>query len=149
MLDDARWGDARDDGRDRHAGPPRERDDRDRDPGPRDAFARALHLPRGRDRELVHDARGRTCRLRGSETRTLAAVGAFRVVPARHLLDHSGRPADPRHGDLRHLREQDLVETIGLPGRRDVAVVLTERGRDLMRPTATRTGRLPSSSTPV
>jgi hypothetical protein len=28
---------------------------RDRDPDVRDAFTRHVHLPRGRDRELVHD----------------------------------------------------------------------------------------------
>ena len=58
--------------------------------------------------------------------------GAFRVVPARELRDHCGREADPRNGDLRHLREQRLIETVRLPGRRDMAVVLTDRGRDLL-----------------
>lgn len=33
----------------------------------------------------------------------------FRVVPEHELRDHDGRPADPRKGDLRHLREQGLV----------------------------------------
>ena len=38
-----------------------DRDSRDRDMGqdPRDVFMRDLDLPRGRDREIVHDARGR------------------------------------------------------------------------------------------
>ena len=119
---------------------PRDRDDerwpeRDRDPrhrDPRDAFIQQLHLPRGREREIVHDPREREYTLRGSETRTLSTVGAFRVVPASDLRDHSGREADPRQGDLRHLREQGLIETVRLDGRRDVAVVLTERGRDLL-----------------
>jgi len=119
---------------------PRDRDDerwpeRDRDPrdlDPRDVFMQNLDLPRGRDREIVYDAREREYTLRGSETRTLSTVGAFRVVPARDLRDHSGRPADPRDGDLRHLRQQGLIDTVRLDGRRDVAVVLTDRGRDLL-----------------
>lgn len=107
----------------------RGRDDRERGPDPRDVFARHLDLPQGRDREVVHDPRGRKYTLRGSEARTLATVGAFRVVPAGDLRD---RPADPREGDLRHLREQGLVQTVRLPGRRDVLVVLTDLGRDLL-----------------
>jgi hypothetical protein len=120
--------DPRDDAR----GPERDRDSRDRDFDPREPFARDLNLPSGREREIVHDSRERECTLRGSETRTLSTVGAFRVVPARDLRDHSGRPADPRAGDLRHLREQGLIKTVRLHGQRDVAVVLTDRGRDLL-----------------
>ena len=56
---------------------------------------RDLNLPRGLEREIVRD-RGREYTLRGSETRTLSTVGAFRVVPARDLRDHSDGPADPR-----------------------------------------------------
>lgn len=115
--DDERW-------------PERDRESRDLDP--RDVFIRDLNLPRGREREIVHDPREREYTLRGSETRTLSTVGAFRVVPARDLRDHSGRAADPRHGDLRHLREQGLISTARLDGRRDVAVVLTDRGRDVL-----------------
>ena len=108
--DDERWPE-----RDRD---PRRHDPRDRDP--RDVFMRDLDLPRGREREIVHDPRERGYTLRGSETRTLSTVGAFRVVPARDLRDHSGREADPRSGDLRHLREQGLVEhrSAGRPARR-------------------------------
>jgi len=59
--------------------------DRGRDPrgqDPRDVFTRHVDLPRGRDREIVHDTREREYTLRGSESRTLAIVGSFRVVPA-------------------------------------------------------------------
>jgi len=70
--------------------------------------------------------------LRGSETRTLATVGAFRVVASRDLRDHDGSPADSRSGDLRHLREQGLVETARVPGYRDHAVTLTKAGRSLL-----------------
>jgi hypothetical protein len=112
----------------------RDRDSRDRAEGldPRDVFMRDLDLPRGPDREIVHDARDREYTLRGSETRTLSIVGAFRVVSARDLRDHNDRPADPRSGDLRHLREQGLIRTARVDGHRDVAVVLTKDGRDLL-----------------
>lgn len=81
--------------------------------------------PFTRDADLaVAAARDREYTLRGSESRTLATVGAFRVVPARDLRDHADGPADPRDGDLRHLREQGLVETVRIPGYREQAVVL-------------------------
>jgi hypothetical protein len=128
--DDQSDGDPRD--RDFERWPDRDRDARDREVEPRDVFMQGLDRPRGRDRELVHDARGREYTLRESETRTLSTVGAFRVVPARDLRDHFDRPADPRDGDLRHLREKGLIDTVRLDGRRDVAVVLTDRGRDLL-----------------
>jgi hypothetical protein len=112
----------------------RDRDSRDRDDGldARDVFMRDVDLPRGPERELVHDARDREYTLRGSETRTLSTVGAFRVVSVRDLRDHSDRPADPRSGDLRHLREQGLIRTERLDGHRDHVVVLTDRGRGLL-----------------
>jgi hypothetical protein len=94
-------------------------------------FLRDLDLPRSHRRERVHD-RDREYTLRESESRTLSTVGAFRVVSSRDLSDHHGRHADPRSGDLRHLREQGLVRTIPMDGRKDVAVVLTERGRSLL-----------------
>jgi DNA-binding MarR family transcriptional regulator len=109
----------------------RDRDDRDRDREVPDAFTRHVHLPRGPERELVHD-RDREYTLRGSESRTLATVGAFRVVSSRDLRDHDGSPADPRSGDLRHLREQGLIETRRVPGYRDHAVSLTKDGRSLL-----------------
>jgi hypothetical protein len=81
---------------------------------------------------VVHDARDREYTLRGSESRSLATVGAFRVVPARDLRDRDGRPGNPRDGELRHLREQGLVETVRIPGYREQAVVLTDRGRGVL-----------------
>ena len=105
--------------------------DRERGHDPRDVFTRDLDLPRGREREIVRD-RDREYTLRGSESRTLATVGAFRVVSARDLRDHNEHPADPSSGDLRHLREQGLVRTERLDGHRDHVVVLTDRGRDLL-----------------
>jgi hypothetical protein len=116
--DDARW-------------PERDRDAPERNFDPREPFTRHLQLPRGMDREIVRD-RDREYTLRGSETRTLATVGAFRVVSSRDLRDQHDRPLDPRSGDLRHLREQGLVETARVPGSREHAVALTKAGRGLL-----------------
>jgi DNA-binding PadR family transcriptional regulator len=116
--DDARW-------------PDRERDAPGRTVDPREPFTRSLNLPRGLQREIVRD-RDRQYTLRGSETRTLATVGAFRVVSSRDLRDHHGRAADPRSGDLRHLREQGLIMTVRVPGSREHAVALTKEGRRLL-----------------
>jgi hypothetical protein len=121
-------------GRDRNHDPrwaDRDYDARERDREVRDSFTRHVHLPRDRVRELVHN-RDREYTLRGSEARTLATVGAFRVVSSRDLRDHDGRPADPRSGDLRHLREQGLIDIQRVPGYRDHAVTLTKAGRSLL-----------------
>jgi hypothetical protein len=133
------------DGRERdddRRGLDRDREQRDRAGGvdPRDAFMRHVDLPRDREREIVRD-RNRAYKLRGAESRTLSTVGALRVVSARDLRDHDGRRADPRSGDLRHLREQYLVRTERLPGHRDHVVVLTERGRDLLKARRVDRGR--------
>lgn len=127
MFDDARWGDD-----------PRDRDDGSRDlsrggragSDPRDVFMERVDLPRGLDREHVH-SHDHDYTLRGSETRTLTTVGAFRVVPANDLRDKFDQSLDPRHGELWHLRESGLVQTVPLD--RDTAVVtLTKEGRDLL-----------------
>lgn len=97
----------------------------------RDVFTRDLELPRGSARERVW-ARDSHVTLRGSEARTLATVGAFRVVPAGDLRDGQDRPLDPNRGDLRDLKEQGLVETIPTIGEDRALVVLTERGRDVL-----------------
>ena len=104
-----------------------------RRPDPRDVVAQDLDLPRGRSRERVK-VHTQTYTLRGSEVRTLATVGAFRVVPAEDLRVGSEPRPDARTGDLYHLREAGLVRTIPyLVGRhRTTLVVLTERGRDLL-----------------
>ena len=135
MFDDARWGDDprdRDDGaRDlsrgsRGGSDPRERERLD----PRDVFMADVDLPRGLDREHVH-SHDHDYTLRGSETRTLSTVGAFRVVPANDLRDKFDQSLDPRHGELWHLRDSGLVHTVRLD--RDTSVVtLTKEGRDLL-----------------
>jgi hypothetical protein len=135
MFDDARWGDDprdRDDGaRDlsrgsRGGSDPRERERLD----PRDVFMADVDLPRGLDREHVH-SHDHDYTLRGSETRTLTTVGAFRVVPANDLRDKFDQSLDPRHGELWHLRDSGLVETVRLD-RDTTAVTLTKEGRDLL-----------------
>jgi len=126
MFDDPRSDDTRD--RDDW----RERDALDREQiDPRDVFTEGLNLPRGLEREYVRD-RGHQYELRGSEVRTMATVGAFRVALSGDLRDHNGQPCDPRKGDLRSLREQGLIRTVQLDGRNDVVVVLTKQGRDLL-----------------
>ena len=105
MFDhDSRWG-----------ADPRDRDDNSRDLSrssrvgldprdrervdPRDVFMEHVNMPRGLEPEHVH-YHGRDFTLRGSETRTLTTVGAFRAVPAHNLRDAFDRPLDPRHGEL-------------------------------------------------
>ena len=116
--DDSRWSD-------------RDREPRERATDSRDTFTRHLRLPRGPERQIVRD-RDREYTLPGSESHTLATVGAFRVVSSRDLRDHNDRTADPRTGDLRHLREEGLIETVRVAGHRDHAVVLTKEGRGLL-----------------
>src|SRR3990167_10253550 len=106
---------------------PREREPLDA----RDVFTRDLEWPRGTERERVW-ARDSDVRLRGSEVRTLATVGAFRVVPAGDLRDGQDRPLDPHRGDLRHLRDSGLVETIPATRHHRAPGVLTERGRGVL-----------------
>ena len=93
-------------------------------------FVERVSLPRGLEREHVR-FRDHDYTLRGSESRTLASVGAFRVVPANDLRDSFNKPLDPRHGELWHLRDAGLVQTVRLD--RDASVVtLTREGRDLL-----------------
>jgi len=106
-------------------------DGRERVVDPRALFTRDLELPRGHERQRV-SVRSRSYELRGSESLTLATVGAFRVVSTSDLLDHDGRHVDPRAGDLRQLREAALVQTIRIAGRRDHVVALTKEGRTLI-----------------
>jgi hypothetical protein len=112
----------------RGGGDSRERE-RER-PDPQEVFSRHVDLPRGRAREHVW-VRDRCHMLRGSESRTLASVGAFRVIPAGDLRDTHGKPLDPRHGELWHLREAGLVQTVRVD-RDTTAITLTREGRELL-----------------
>jgi len=124
-MSDARWGDPREYDT-RHSGDewprvyePRYRDAHD----PRDALMRDLDLPRGDERELVVD-RHRVYELDGEGSLTLAAIGAFRVVP-EHDLDLPGDTLD-------NLHDGRLVETVDL-GDGERGLTLTTEGRDLLR----------------
>jgi hypothetical protein len=68
----------------------RERCAQDRQRGAANAFSRHVRLPRRPEREVVR-VRDRECTLRGSESRTLATVGAFRVVSSGDLRGHDDR----------------------------------------------------------
>ena len=107
----------------------REREARERHDGravdPRDAFTRDLDLPRGHDRELVRE-RDRDYTLSGSESRTLATLGAFRVVSERDLRDSRDETAH-----LRHLQDQGLIQRVPL-NEHERAVTLTQDGRELL-----------------
>ena len=101
---------------------PRDTDSRDRDPfdtrraepvHPRDVFAQELDLPHGAERGRVY-VYDQEYDLRGSEVRTLATLGTFRVVPVRDLDDDRGRAPDLWHGDLDRLRSAGLIPGIGV-----------------------------------
>ena len=132
---DPRWGDDprdRDDNsRDLSRGSRGSSDPRDRERvDPRDVFMEHVNLPRGLEREHVH-YHGHDYTLRGSETRTLTTVGAFRAVPAHDLRDRFDQPLDPRHGELWHLRDSGLVQTVRLD-RDHTVVTLTKEGCGLL-----------------
>src|SRR5947209_16960280 len=113
-----------DDGRDR------DRDVRTRDHDPRDAFLNDLELPRGPEREIVVDGDHRY-ELNGDDSRSLATVGAFRVVAERDLRDPRDESTEPRDSDLRDLRDEGLTRFVALDGR-ERAVTLTKRGHHLL-----------------
>lgn len=97
----------------------------------RDVLRSQLELPRGDVRERVW--LGRTgYELRDADVRTLAAVGAFRVVDVRDLQPHGTDRA--WHGDLEHLRRSGLVEITPrvLDGARTQVATLTPAGRTLL-----------------
>jgi len=118
-------GDLRD--RDEYTREP-DRGARERDRDPRDVFVEGLELPRGLEREVVVDGHHRY-ELSGDDSRSLATVGAFRVVSERDF--HDPRDESLRKPDLRHLRDEGLVRFVSLDGR-DRAVTLTERGHHLL-----------------
>ena len=125
---------------DRDEESPRDRDEdgchRDRDPrerdadDPRDVLLDGLELPRAPEREIVLDGDHRY-ELNGEDSRTLATVGAFRVVAEGDLHDPRDESSDTREPDLRHLRDEGLVQFVRLDGR-ERALTLTERGHHLL-----------------
>ena len=98
----------------------------------REVFSRGLDLPQGSGRERVR-IHSHEYQLHGSEVRTLATVGAFRVVPAEELRRPTEGPSVLRK-DLEHLRDAGLVRTMPyVVGRnRTTLVTLTEQGREVL-----------------
>lgn len=90
-----------------------------------DDLTRSLDLPRGKHRELVGNHR-----LRGSEVRILAAVGAFRVVPHRDLAEQSSA----RSREIDRLRQAGLLSTTPYKvGRQRMTIVtLTRDGLEVL-----------------
>jgi hypothetical protein len=91
-----------------------------------------LALPTGLDRQPVR-VREHVYRLRESEARTLATVGAFRVVRADDLQP-APSSRDVWKGDLRALAEQGLVQvrTVEVNREPTAVVVLTRAGQRLL-----------------
>jgi hypothetical protein len=107
----------------------RVRDRRGRDGDARDVFLDHVDLPRELDREVVFDGDDRY-ELNGDESRSLATVGAFRVVAERDIASSRDDPSHPSRS-LAHLHDQKLVRFVSLDGR-DRAVTLTKNGRHLL-----------------
>ena len=99
----------------------------ERDPG--DVFTKDLDLPRGRQRELVRE-RERVYEINGTESRMLTTIGAFRVISESDLHDLRDDSNNPLRS-VRHLEDEGLIRRSPLSSD-DRAVVLTERGRDLL-----------------
>lgn len=124
--------DGRDDTRDlqpeRDVSRPRDPEPRARSDG-RDLFTRHLDLPEGDARERV-EGRERAYLLDEAEMRTLATIGAFRVVPADDL-EGRGHLSD---ADWRRLADEGLItcETLAdVDGSRRIAT-LTPEGKELV-----------------
>ena len=92
-------------------------------------FVEGLDLPRGLEREIVLDERDRTYELNGEDSRTLATVGAFRVVAERDLRDPRG--VDRATIAIDTCEIKGLMRSVSLDGRERV-VTLTERGHRLL-----------------
>jgi hypothetical protein len=103
--------------------------DRNEDREPRDVFTRDLDLPRGRERRPVRE-RDRVYEINGAESRMLGTIGAFRVICESDLHDLRDESSNPCRS-LRHLEGEGLIHRSPLSSE-DRAVVLTERGRDLL-----------------
>ena len=96
---------------------------------PRDVFTKDLDLPRERERRPVRE-RHRVYEINRIETRMLGTIGAFRVVSesdVQDLRDDSDSPS----WSVRYLEDEDLIRRSPLSSN-DRAVVLTDRGRDLL-----------------
>jgi hypothetical protein len=119
-----------DDSRDRRDVRDRDRDTRERDHDLRDLFLEGLELPRGLEREIVMDG-DHQYELNRDDGRSLATIGAFRVVAERDLREPREESSDTREPDLRHLRDEGLMRFVLLEGR-ERALTLTESGHHLL-----------------
>jgi hypothetical protein len=134
-MSEARWNDpCEEDVRDRGDEWPRVCDPRDRDDDPGDVLMRDLDLPRGDERELVVE-RDRVYALESEDSRALAAIGAFRIVPEHDL--------EVPHDTLDSLHDQRLVELVDL-GDGDRGLTLTTEARDLLDSHSMERDREPS-----
>jgi hypothetical protein len=104
---------------------------------PKDLPMERLALPRGEAGERVV-FRGRDYRLTGSDTRSLATVGAFRVVSPDDL-DGDRRGRDIWHGDWQRLADLGLIKREAIADREGTRhlVVLTRDGKALLDAHAT------------
>lgn len=119
----------RDPSRDRSHGSRSGADDRGSHDDAQYVFTKDVDLPRGHRRELVRD-RDHVCEINGAESRTLATIGAFRIIAESDLND----PCDERQSSretLKHLEREGLIRTAPLDSA-ERAVTLTARGRDLL-----------------
>jgi hypothetical protein len=103
--------------------------ERNEEQNSRDVFTKDLDLPRGRERRPVRE-RERVYEINGTESRMLGTIGAFRVVSESDLHDPRDDSSNPRRS-LRHLEDEALIRRSPLSSD-DRAIVLTERGRDLL-----------------
>ena len=78
--------------------------DRNDERDPRDVFTKDLDLPRGRERRPVRE-RDRVYEIDGAESRTLATIGAFRVVAESDLHDIRDDSESSRRS-LKHLEKR-------------------------------------------
>lgn len=98
------------------------------------AYARHVDLPRGPEREIVRE-RKRSYELNGQESDALATIAAFRVVQVSDVQEILGQERGEQsvQKSLDHLQAAGLLERIPLERRDNDVVVLTDRGRDLLR----------------
>ncbi len=103
--------------------------DRNEERDPRDVFTRISTCHADASGDPVRE-RERVYEIDGAESRMLGTIGAFRVVSESDLHDLRDESSNPRRS-VRHLEDEGLIRRSPLSSD-DRAVVLTERGRDLL-----------------
>src|SRR5262249_3981145 len=114
---------------------------------PRDVFTRDLDVPRGRSRERIR-ANAREYSLSGDDVRTLATVGAFRVVSTAELREPNPRSPTRPARDLERLRDIGLLRTMPyvVGHQRTTLVTLSAEGRALLEQARRPGGDTPSQA---